>query len=154
MQMRGRDDIGNSFTTREIALIGTALYWAEGYKRLKMREGKEIPSHAIQFVNADPGMIKAFIRFLKAIYQVPSEKFKLAMRLYDHINEQEAMTFWQGVTGLPKSCFRSSTYLVSLSSQRRRPFNRLPFGSLQVEVADTEKFHHLIGSIEGMKEKL
>jgi hypothetical protein len=152
MQTKGRSDIGNSFTAREVALIGVALYWAEGYKRLKVRAGKHIPSHTIQLVNADPGMIRAFIHFLKVIYKIPDRKITLAMRLYDHINEQEAMTFWQRITGLPKECFRRSTYLVSISSKRKRPFNRLPYGSLQVEVADTKKFHHIIGSIEGMKE--
>ena len=75
------------------------------------------------------------------------------MRLYEHINEETALQQWIKVTGFPKENFHKTTYLVSIASKRKRPHNRLPYGTLQVEVCDTQKFHHLMGLIEGVKKQ-
>ncbi|MFZ3043922.1 MAG: hypothetical protein WA058_02330 [Minisyncoccia bacterium] len=141
-------------TKRDLLVVGTVLYWAEGYKRLKIKDGKERMDHTISFVNADAEMISVFVQFLQNILRIPSEKIRLTMRLYAHINENEARAHWMRATGLSCGRFFKTTFLVSGASKGIRPFNRLPWGSLQVEVCDTAKFHHLIGMIEGVKEKL
>ena len=138
---------------RDLLIIGSILYWAEGYKRPIIRNKKEITSHSISFVNADPVMIRLFIKFLRDILRVPVYKICLYMRLYPGIKENEARVFWIKNTNLPESCFRKSTILISLASKRSRPFSRLPYGTLQVHVADTQKFYKLMGFIEGVKEK-
>ena len=134
-----------------LRVIGAALYWAEGYKRLKVRDGKERMGHTISFVNADEVMIRTFLKFLKNILEIPDEKVHLYMRLYKSINESVALHHWMHVTQLPKKNFHKTTYLVSIASQRKRPYNRLPYGTLQVEIRDTKKFHYLMGLIEGVK---
>ena len=136
-----------------LKIIGATLYWAEGYKRLKIRGGKERMGHPISFVNADEVMIRTFLKFLKKILQVQDSKIHLYMRLYEHINEETARQYWMKVTGFPKESFHKTTYLVSIASKRKRPYNRLPFGTLQVEVCDTQKFHYLMGLIEGVKKQ-
>ena len=73
------------------------------------------------------------------------------MRLYNHINEQEALKHWTNASGIPKHQFRKTTYLVSIASQRKRPFNRLTYGTLNIEVAQTKKFYRIMGWIDGMK---
>lgn len=138
---------------RDLKVIGAILYWAEGYKRLKIREGKERMGHTISFVNADEIMVRTFLKFLKEILHVPDSKIRLCMRLYEHINEETALQQWIKVTGFPKENFHKTTYLVSIASKRKRPHNRLPYGTLQVEVCDTQKFHHLMGLIEGVKKQ-
>jgi len=139
---------------RDILLIGTALYWAEGYKRLRRLNGKERPGHAISFVNSDSQMIRLFLRFIREILDVPTEKIKVNMRLYGHMNEMATRDYWQKITGLPIHRFGKTTWLISISSQRKKPFNVLPRGTLQVEVSNTEKFHRILGYIEGMKSKI
>lgn len=143
-----------TLTKRDLLIIGTVLYWAEGYKRLKVKDGKERMDHTISFVNSDAEMISVFVRFLRGVLDVPPERIRLSMRLYAHINENEARTYWMRATGLTKERFFKSTYLVSGASKGTRPYNRLPWGTLQVEVCDTAKFHYLIGMIGGVKEKL
>lgn len=141
-------------TRRDLLIISVVLYWAEGYKRLKIKDGKERMDHKISLVNSDAEMVSTFVRFLQNILGISPEKIRLTMRLYAHINENEARVYWMRATGLPRERFFKTTYLVSGASKGVRPFNRLPYGTLQVEVCDTAKFHHLIGLIEGVKEKL
>lgn len=143
-----------TLTKRDLLIIGTVLYWAEGYKRLKVKDGKERMNHTISFVNSDAGMISIFVRFLREVLNIPSEDIRLSMRLYAHINENEARTHWIRATGLSRQCFFKTTLLVSGASRGIRPYNRLPYGTLQIEVCNTAKFHHLMGMIEGVKERL
>jgi len=141
-------------TKRDLLIIGTVLYWAEGYKRLHVRDGKERMSHTISFVNADPSMIKTFLRFLQEILEVPNDAIHLTMRLYPHINEESARGYWMKITELSLSSFQKTTNMVSTASKGKRPYNRLPYGTLQVAVYDTVKFHYLLGLIEGVQTKL
>lgn len=138
-------------SNHELLLIGVALYWGEGYKKLQVRNGREITSHQISFTNADPKMIEWFISFLQKILDVKNDELVIVMRLYKHINEKVARDYWKIATGLSDSNFRSTTWLVSGASKRKRPQDSLPYGTLQVNVYSTEKFHTLMGYIEGLK---
>lgn len=139
---------------KDLLLLGTALYWAEGYKRLRVRDGKTVTAHTISFVNSDPDMIRVFIRFLTEILDVKPDDIRLTMRLYAHINEQEAFYHWTGITGLNTGHFHKTTYLVTGASKGSRPFNRLPYGVLQVAVYSTEQFHRLMGLLAGVKKQV
>lgn len=151
-QTEGRDRV-KDFSKHELLVLGAALYWAEGYKRLIVRDGKERMSHIISFLNTDPEMIAAFVHFLRGYLAVPDDKIFLTMRLYPHINEKKACRYWMQATKLPRQRFQRTTMMVSGASKGKRPYNRLPYGTLQVAVRDTAKFHHLLGLIEGVKEK-
>lgn len=141
-------------TKRDLLIIGAVLYWAEGYKRLKIKDGKERMSHTISFVNADPAMIKTFLRFLRETLEVSPDEIHLTMRLYPHIGEEAARSFWMNVTELPSVRFHKTTNMISIASKGKRPYNRLPYGTLQVAVYDTVKFHQLLGLIEGVQSRL
>lgn len=151
-QAQGRSRISD-FSEHDLLMLGAALYWAEGYKRLSVRDGKQRMSHVISFLNTDPAMICAFIGFLRDCLEIPSERIYLTMRLYPHINELEARCYWSKVTGFSAHSFLRTTTMISAASKGKRPFNRLPYGTLRVSVNDTLKFHHLLGLIEGVKEK-
>jgi len=138
-------------TRKDLMIVGAVLYWAEGYKRPILRGGIERTSHVISFVNSDPEMILVFIKFLLSVLEIPQNKLRLVMRLYPHINEQLALRYWMKITGLSRESFFRSTFLVSLASKHKRPYNRLPYGTLQIGVHDTNKFHQLIGLINGVK---
>jgi len=143
-------DIGH-LSKRDLLIVGTALYWAEGYKRLSVRNGRVITSHLVSFTNSDKDMVRIFIDFLTHVLNVRPEEIRATMRLYNHINEQEALKHWTNASGIPKHQFRKTTYLVSIASQRKRPFNRLTYGTLNIEVAQTKKFYRIMGWIDGMK---
>lgn len=153
MHMLAKEEVP-ILTKRDLLIIGAVLYWAEGYKRLHIRDGKERMSHTISFVNSDPAMIKVFLRFLQEILKVLTDEIHLTMRLYPHINEESARTYWMKVTGFPFSRFHRTTNMVSIASKNKRPYNRLPYGTLQVAVYNTAKFHHLLGLIEGVQSRM
>ena len=105
----------------------------------------------ISFSNTDPVMIKLFLHFLSDILEIPREKIKAVLHIFKHINEQVALRYWREVTNLPKENFYKVQYAISKSSLGKRPYNRLPYGTIQIRVGDTKNFHRIMGSIEGIK---
>lgn len=138
----------------DLRIIGAVLYWAEGYKRPLIKEGREITAHSISFVNSDPDMIRVFIRFLTECLDVDPQSICLTMRLYPHINEEFARLYWKKVTRLSYENFRKSTLLITGASKGTRPFNRLPYGTLQISVYQTSRFYSLMGLLAGIKRQM
>lgn len=130
---------------KDLLLLGAALYWAEGYKKPVIRNGEERTHHVIGFTNSDPVMTRLFILFLKGLLKIPEGKIYASVRIYEHINENDALRYWQSITKLPKKNFRKFYYGISKSSQGKRPYNRLPFGTIQITVGDTKKLSQNYG---------
>jgi len=120
----GRKEI-STLTKEELKLIG-ALYWAEGYKRPLIRNGKEVTYHPIALTNSDQNLVMIFLRFLREVCLVKDEKIMADIRIYEHMSEENLIKFWCGVTRLPQKNFSKVYYGVSKSSMGKRPFNRLP----------------------------
>lgn len=143
-------EIGN-ISENDLFFIGLALYWAEGYKRVILKNGVEKTYHPVSMTNSDPELVKVFIRFLKISCKVDPLKIKANLRIFRHLNEKNILDFWVKETGIPESNF-DKTYLgISKSSMGKRPFNRLPFGVIQIRINDTQLFHRIMGWIEGLK---
>jgi len=126
----------------ELKLIGTALYWGEGQRR----HSRII---RIDFSNSDPGMISLFLRFLREIMQIPEERIKPAAYLHENINKEMAIKFWSKITKIPPKRFRTTTQ-ISRASQRKRPSNSLPYGTLHLTVNNRQKFFQIKGWIDGL----
>lgn len=149
-QFIGRGRV-NHINHQGLLLIGAALYWGEGYKKAKVNKyGKKLTNHPISLSNSDPDLLRLFIRFLHECMNIDYDLMKISLHLYDHINEDKAIEYWQTATGLPRRNFTKTIYDISISSQRRKKFNRLPYGTAQVMVHSTEKFHQIMGLIEGL----
>ena len=136
---------------RDLLISGVALYWAEGYKRPIMKNGKARTYHPVSLTNSDPELIKIFLNFLRSVCEVKQEKIIACLRLFEHQNEKKLIDFWNEVTKIPANNFRKSYYGISKSSLGKRPFNTLPYGTLQISVYDTKLYHRIMGWIEGMK---
>src|SRR3989344_1701344 len=141
-------------TKNELKLLGIALYWAEGYKRRITRNGREVTHHSVALTNSDPILIIAFLKFLREICEVAESKITAEIRIYEHINERNALRFWQKTTQLPVNNFRRFYYGVSKSSQGKRPFKRLPYGTLMIRVNSTKLYHTIMGWIEGVSQQI
>lgn len=153
-----KNDIINNSKKEIVALsrdalfsIGLALYWAEGYKRKIIYKGKEKTYHPISLTNSDPKLVKMFLRFLKEICSVPIEKIKANIRIFQHLNEGVVLSFWSQELGIPRKNFTKTYVGISKSSMGKKPFNRLPYGVIQIRISDTNLFHKIIGWIEGLK---
>ena len=151
-----RDEARDSIATlkkNDLLLLGTSLYWAEGHKRPLIRKGRVITSHPVSLTNSDPKLIALFLKFLRQTCKVPDNKIIVNLRYFEHQNESYLLSYWQSLTQLPQSQFTKSYVGVSISSQRKRPYNILPYGVVQIRVSDTSLFHKIMGWIEGLSSK-
>jgi len=89
-----RNPNGNPFKIKtklneeEKILFGLAvgLYWGEGTKADK---------NSVRLGNTDPDLIKVFVKFLTGICQVKSSKIKYGLQIFDDIDKEKAMKYWQ-----------------------------------------------------------
>ena len=132
-------------------IAGISLYWAEGYKRPIVKNGRPRTYHPVRLMNSDPLLISLFLRFIRESCKIPEEKIKISLRFFEHQNEAYLLDFWQKSTKIPISRFDKSYKSVSISSQRKRPFNILPYGTVQISINSTNLYHRIMGWIEGLQ---
>lgn len=128
-------------TKRELLLVGTALYWGEGYKRAKY------PSFSLS--NSDPALISVFMRIIREVFLIPDEKIRAHIQIHPNLRVRETIKFWSKVTYLPPDNFRVIK-LVSQASKNKRPKNFLPYGTLDVRVNSRQLYFKMMGFIEGL----
>ncbi len=138
-------------TQKDLLLIGAALYWAEGYKRSKIKNDKEITNHPVSLTNSDPKLVQIFLRFLREYCRVPEESIRADIRIYEHQNAEYLLDYWSSITRIRKEKFGKLYYGISKSSMGKRPFNRLPYGTIQIRVNNTPLFHQIMGWIAGIE---
>lgn len=150
-ELRGnaKKEIGK-ISRQNLFVIGIALYWAEGYKRPIVKNGKVKTFHSVSLTNSDPYLVKVFLRFLREICRVPEEKITADIRIYQHQNENYLLKFWSKITNIPINSFKKFHYGISKSSQGKRPYNILPYGTIQIKVCNTKLYHKIMGWIEGL----
>lgn len=137
-----------SLSKYELLLIGTALYWAEGWKKEIQGRG-----HYLSFANSDPGMIALYLRFLREVIQISEEKFRPNIHIYPNINILSAIKFWSKITKIPKQRFHTTTQ-ISRASKGKRPRNSLPYGTLKIDVSGRQKFYQVKGWIDGLVQQI
>ncbi|MBP9717676.1 hypothetical protein KBD59_00045 [Candidatus Gracilibacteria bacterium] len=131
----------HNISPRELKIIGTSLYWAEGYKRTKW--------NAV-FSNSDPDMIKLMMRFFREICSVPEERFRLQVQTHPNVDTERANKFWSEICGIEPNKFRKPLIQVSSASKRKRPPMRLPYGTLRIGIAHAPSFCKIKGWIQGL----
>ena len=89
-------------------------------------------------------------RFLREICKTPEEKIKAKMHLYPQIDPEKATFYWSKITGLSKAQFLKPQFQISKASQHKRNPNTLPYGTLHLEVYNTELTWRMKGWIEGL----
>ena len=129
---------------RELSILGAALYWGEGYKNFNQR--KSVYPY-VCLGNSDPKMIIIFINFLEKILSIARDRMKAQVFINPGIITEKAINYWQKITGLPNENFRCQMAL-SRSSQGKRPFNLLPYGTLQIRVSQRQEFFKIKGLID------
>ncbi len=89
-------------TDRELWLVGTALYWAEGTKQ-KVHD----PSKRVIFSNSDPLMIRLYLKWLKKILNIDTDD--ILFEIYIHETHQKTVEklseYWSKRTGFPVGKF-------------------------------------------------
>ena len=152
-RMKGRKMIA-SLSQKDLLILGAALYWGEGYKKAISYRGRRRTYHPVSLSNSDPKLVQIFLRFLRECFSIKDQDIQIGLRIYEHMNTEEAMRFWQRETKLPSSNFLKVYYGVSISSERRRGFNRLPHGTVQIRVNSTPLFYQIMGLIDSISASL
>ena len=136
-----RAEIVETCTLETLKVLGSALYWAEGYKR----------SRAVaNFSNSDPAMIALMMDFFRRVCHVPEHKFRGVVHIHPHLDANRAMRFWAVVSGIPLAQFHKTQTAVSRASQGKR--DTLPLGTFCIVVADVRLKARIDGWIEGVKQ--
>lgn len=134
-----------ALSPRELLLVGSALYWAEGCRQ----EGRS--GNRLMFCNADPLAIRLMMRFFREVMEVPESRFHLHIMLHPGLSVNAARRYWAKVTGLPPvRCIRIFVGR-SRTSLGRRP-RRLPHGTCQLRVGDVAQFHRIMGWVQGLQQ--
>lgn len=134
-QQKISKEIGR-LTKRELMLVGTALYWAEGSKKERWN---------VKFCNSDPTIITLIMQFFRNICRVNEEKFRANVQIHPNISEKEAKIFWSRISGIPLRQFVKTQTMISKSSKFKRLPNTLPYGTFSIKISDV----HLVNRIKG-----
>jgi transcriptional regulator with XRE-family HTH domain len=119
---------------------GCMLYWAEGSK------GRNVA----QMTNADPEVLRFFVRFVRTYFDAPDEVFAITCNLFaDHVERRQTIEqFWLDKLDLPESSLRKSIVNVYSKYSFKKRANRLPHGTCRVSVYRTLVVQHIYGAIQ------
>lgn len=131
------NDIG-SLSDRELWLVGTSLYWAEGGKTQR----------TVRFSNGDPEMIKLMMRYFRKSCKVPEDKFRGYIHIHDSLDHIAAEKYWSRVSNIKLNKFYKTYRKPNPSSKGLR--QTLPYGVLDIYVADYRLFLKIKGWTKGI----
>lgn len=121
-------NIKTNLNDKEQFLLGLALgiYWGEGTKLNKT---------AVRIGNTDPDLINVFISFLDKICRLKKEKIKFGLQIFDDINKEEALNYWEKSLGFSRKHFFPKV-IVSPSQGKGTYRNKSRFGVITLCVCN------------------
>lgn len=139
-----------SISNRELWLIGTALYWAEGSKEKEIQPGSRA-----SFSNSDSRMISLFLRWLKECAQISDQD--VYADLYTHESHrdtvEETIAVWSNLLKKPHSFFRHTYFKKNKIHTKRKNTGALYIGLLRVNIRASSTLNRRItGWIKGIVE--
>lgn len=110
---------------QELFTTAIALYIGEGSKN----------RNDISLANSDPQVIRTYLRFLREICGVEERKIRAWLNIYDDVDVENALAYWQQVTGLPRKQFGKPTVRASRGGSY---LNKSEFGTLTISVDNSK----------------
>jgi hypothetical protein len=129
-----------SLSKNPLFLIGLVLYWAEGAKKHEV----------FQFTNSDPRAVKAMMRWLTEICEIPKEKIKIRVFIHKVYAHENCEKFWSKITGVPISKLQKTIYKPTLHKVKKNPQYK---GCVQLRVYSVEFFWKIMGWIQKLAEE-
>lgn len=112
------------------------LYWGEGTKYAGNK--------SVSFMNADPEMIKYFLRMFRKSFDLEEKKFRALIHLHEYHNIKKQLKFWSNITKIPVSQFNRS-YLKKNTGKNKK--ENYP-GCICVRYSDIKIYKELMFIIE------
>lgn len=137
----GIEKIGK-LSKRELFLIGTALYWAEGGKTQRK----------IVFINSDPKMILLWIKWIVECLEISRERLICRIEINEKYQKKLNIieNYWSNLTKISISQFRKAS-LKHSQTKKIYKNNSNYYGSLQLTVKrGTNLNYEILGYIEGL----
>ncbi len=137
-----------SISSRELWLIGIALYWAEGSKEKEQNIGQ-----GVTFSNSDPLMIKLFLKWLNEILKISKKDIVAEIYIHENsINNVSAVKkYWSNITEIPLSEFNYIYFKKNKISTKRKNIGKNYYGLLRIRVIHSTNLNRKItGWIEGI----
>ena len=141
-KQRGLMDIG-ALSSRDLLVIGAALYWAEGFKNKY--------EYRLGFCNSDPKMIVSYLKFLTNSLGVNRDDLaaRLSLNFNYEAETKKIETYWSKITGIPLSQFTKPFYQRVV--WKKEYADRSYKGVLRIHVNNrSELLAYMKGLIEGI----
>ena len=123
---------------REVLLVGTALYWAEGSKDKAYARRERV-----ELINSDPGLIRLFLRWLELL-GVPRERWRCRVSIHETADLDGAVRYWSEVSGVPREAFGKEVIKKHNPRTVRRNVGEEYRGCFAVRVLDSADLYRRI----------
>ncbi len=137
-----RDQIGG-LSDREVWLLATMAYWAEGGKEKVHSAGR-----GVDFANMDPRMARVLIYWLIYIQKIPQSNIKF--EIYIHENNKKKVKivqdYWSKELCVPVSDLQKVRYKTHKINTNRKNTGDLYYGLIRVKVVASST---LVRQLEG-----
>ncbi len=134
-----------ALTARDLWLLGTALYWAEGAKQKPHNISQQT-----RISNSDPSMILLIIRWLRDCCAITADRVSVELYIHESANIVAALQFWSRTLQIPSTRIPVRLKRHRLSSSRRNTGANY-VGLVRVSVARSADLNRTItGWIEGI----
>lgn len=120
-------------------LAGCMLYWTEGYKS----------RNEIKFVNSDPDMIVAFMKFLRECLEIENSQIKIRVVAYlgNDLTKDDIKDYWLQLVHLNISHLNKCSFNKQPKSSQQKG-RKLPYGVCEILVYSTQYMQHIYGAIQ------
>lgn len=125
----------------KLKLLGTALYWAEGYKTEK--------SKGIDFANSDSAMVVLFLRFLREVCHINEQRIRILLYSHDESLINEQREYWSNLLGIPQANF-SKPYIAKSNTTLEKN-RKMKYGLVHLRYMDKKLLFVVLRWIEELK---
>lgn len=132
----------HELSSRELLLIGTAIYWGEGSKKSQLG-----------FINSDANMVVFMYKWFQRALGVKKRDFmpRIIINALHKDRDQMIKKYWATLLDLPTEQFRKTTYIHRPNVKRYSNHDNY-FGLLTLRVKkSTGLKYKILGLIEGLK---
>jgi hypothetical protein len=90
-----------------------------------------------------------FLEFLERLLYVSRQQVRAEIHIQPNLSAVKSLSYWHEVTGIPTE--RLKIYkVISRSSNRKRPKNILPYGTVHIRANGRKEFFKVKGIIDGI----
>jgi len=127
---------------KELFLAGLFLYWGEGSKTHRYR---------LAISNTDPSVIKFFIYWIRDALDIPKDKIRVALHLYQDMSIDKEINFWSKKLNIPCSHF-IRPYIKKSSIKKINHKGGFGHGTCNAYINDTGIAEKILMSIKALRE--